>query len=157
MPHDHHLSIRSDVGDNRRSRQRRQAAKMDKFKKLVIAWLQNKSLDHAHGYVQRGRRFSAMPTEELKQRWVATFKAYVADVQLPRLKADMDDLEAELNVRKETPPFDLVGVELEALIAMASAAAERLQKDPARHKEVDHEFMEQIADFYQHTKTKPSN
>ena len=130
---------------------------MDKMTKLTYAWLQNKPLELAQDYLARGRRYAGLPTDEVKTRWVAAFREMVADLRAPERQQAAQDLEAELTLRKEDVPYDLVRTELESFSAAAMAAIQRLRQDPERFARIDREIMQQIAAFYSSTKDAPQN
>lgn len=130
---------------------------MDEMTKLTHAWLQNKPLEHVQDYVGRGRLHAGLQTDELKAQWVNAFKRMIADLRTPELRQAAQDLEAELVLRKEDAPYDLVRAELAAFSAAAMAAIEMLRKDPERFAKADQELAQKIVAFYSATKDSAQN
>jgi hypothetical protein len=65
--------------------------------RAMKAWLKNKDFEHLDKYVQAGRKFRDLETEEIKQQWIAAFKTWSADFRNdPPVRLD---LEAELRIR----------------------------------------------------------
>jgi hypothetical protein len=70
------------------------------------AFLQNRALEKAQAYADRGRRHAQMPTTELTDAWVVAFKVWANDYQNPLLRGLLDDLESELVLRGIAPPYE---------------------------------------------------
>jgi hypothetical protein len=129
----------------------------DDITKLTRAWIENKPLEQAQSYARRGRRYAELSTEELKERWVVAFRRMVADVRDTSLQKEPNDLEAELTLRQEQPPFERVRKEMDAFTAAAVAALELLKRDPEKFAKADREVMNEISAFQKSTKGAPKN
>lgn len=117
---------------------------MDFAHKIIIAWLHNTQLERVEKYVKRGRPLSSIETETLKQNWVVTFRKWLCDPSNSSTKAEREDIESELEIRKETPPVNLVE---DALNASARAGVERLRADPTQFEQANRDIWEEIVEF----------
>ncbi len=129
----------------------------DDITKLTRAWIENKPLEQAQAYVRRGRRYADLSTDEVKERWVTAFRRMVADVRDTSLQREPNDLEAELTLRQEQPPFERVRQEMDAFTAAAVAALELLKRDPERFARADQEVMNEIDAFRKTAQGSPKN
>jgi hypothetical protein len=102
----------------------------------LTAWLRNQGLDQVEDYVRRGRQFGGVDVDEVKRGWVAAYKVWARDLQNADARKIADDLEAELSLRGEEPPYSLVKAEQEAVTAAVTAAEEELLLDPERMREI---------------------
>jgi hypothetical protein len=129
----------------------------DDIAKLTQAWIENKPLEQAQAYVRRGRRYADLPTDEVKERWVVAFRRMVSEVRDASLQREPNDLEAELILRQEQPPFERVRKEMDEFTAAAVAALELLKRDPEKFARADQEVMNEIAAFQKSTRGGPKN
>lgn len=129
----------------------------DDINKLTRAWIENKPLEQAQAYVRRGRFYAGLPTDEVKERWVAAFRRMVGDVRDTSLQREPNDLEAELTLRQEQPPFERVRKEMDEFTAAAVAALELLKRNPERFAKADQDVMNEIAAFQKSTRGAPKN
>src|ERR1700685_1767870 len=92
----------------------------DEVDDVVDALLQSDLMDQTAHYLGRGRRFEAMPTPKLNEKWVAAFRGFIqAETTACETgketsgcdTRDIDDAAAELRLRGLDPPFD--GIEEE--------------------------------------------
>lgn len=129
----------------------------DDITKLTRAWIENKPLEQAQAYVRRGRGYADLPTDEVKERWVAAFRRMLGDVRDTSLQREPNELEAELTLRQEQPPFERVRKEMDEFTAAAVAALELLKQDPEKFAKADQEVMNEIAAFRKSTRGAPKN
>lgn len=129
----------------------------DDITKHTRAWIENKPLEQAQAYVRRGRRYAHLSTDEIKERWVTAFRRMVGNVRDTSLQSEPNDLEAELTLRQEQPPFDRVRQEMDAFTAAAVRALELLKRDPQRFAEADRQVMDEIAAFRNSAKGAQKN
>jgi|HubBroStandDraft_4_1064222.scaffolds.fasta_scaffold907797_1 hypothetical protein len=89
----------------------------DEADDLADEFLQSVLMDETGDYVQRGRRFEALPTPHLNEQWVAAFRNFVqaattafetGDGTNGCETRDMDDAAAELRLRGLDLPLDVV-------------------------------------------------
>lgn len=129
----------------------------DDISKLTQAWIENKPLEQAQAYVRRGRCYAELPTDEVKERWVTAFRRMVTDVRDTSLQREPNDLEAELTLRQEQPPFERVRKEMDEFTAAAVAALELLKRDPEKFAKADQEVMNAIEAFRKSTRGASKN
>lgn len=129
----------------------------DEITKLTRAWIENKPLERAQAYARRGRRYEHLATDEVKERWVVAFKRMVAEIRDTSLQHEPNDLEAELTLRQEQPPFERVREEMDAFTAAAVAALKILKQDPEKFAKADQDVMKEIAAFQQSSKGVQKN
>ena len=129
----------------------------DDITKLTRAWIENKPFEQAQAYARRGRRYQNLATDEVKERWVAAFKRMIAEIRDTTLQREPDDLEAELTLRQERPPFERVREEMDAFTAAAVAALEILKQDPEKFAKAEQDVMREIAAFRQSAKGAAKN
>jgi hypothetical protein len=129
----------------------------DEISKLTRAWIANKPFEQAQAYARRGRHYETLTTDEVKERWVSAIKRMIANVRDASLQREPNDLEAELTLRQEQPPFERVRQEMEAFTAAAVAALEILKRDPEKFAKADQDVMNEIAAFRTSTQGAPKN
>jgi hypothetical protein len=92
--------------------------KIDRIKDLTMSIVAEATMEDTLDYVRRGRRFKKKTDgEELKQRWAATFRLLVSDLDDRRVLGELNDLGAELQLREIELPYEAVKVQVEQLIA----------------------------------------
>ena len=74
----------------------------------MAALLENQSFEDAQDYIRRGRNLAGVPTPEIKARWIAAFKAWATNWRREQNRELRADLEAELSMRKDRPPYKSV-------------------------------------------------
>lgn len=122
---------------------------------VAEAFLKNRALEKAQDYAARGRCHAQVPTEELVDAWVVTFKVWVSDHQNPLLRGLFNDVEAELVLRGIEPPYDRAKEAAEKLRAMARQVIGDLSSpDYAR---ISAEIQREVDAFTQATKATPKN
>jgi hypothetical protein len=67
----------------------------------IRSYSRSQAVDRTEDYVRRGRAFAALPSEELKDRWVATDRRWCSDVRNWELQRTANDIESELSLRRE--------------------------------------------------------
>ena len=88
----------------------------EQFEALPEIWLQNELLEQTRYYLTWGRRFERLELDRLNNVWAEAFRQFVRRKTGPHLR-DMDDAGAELRLRGEEFPTDLVTSEVEQLRA----------------------------------------
>lgn len=86
----------------------------EQFDALPEIWLQIELLEQTRDYLTRGRRFGGLKLDQLNKVWSEAFRHFVRRNIQPHLR-DMDDAGAELRLRGEEFPTDLVTSEVEQL------------------------------------------
>jgi len=100
--------------------------------------MQAKAVDAAADYVRRGRAHRGLTDADLAGAWVAVFRAYSHNPDPARpSRSALEDLEAELNLRRMDPPFDAVREDLERLKTAAMQVWEQLKAAPEHFAEVE--------------------
>ena len=124
----------------------------------MAAWLENQSFEHAQDYIRRGRNFVGVPTPEIKARWVAAFKVWATNWRQEPTRELRADLEAELSIRKDRPPYKSVQDEMDSLKKAAQEAILHLETDPKRLQGVERDLRAEFDHFAENQKTrKPLN
>ncbi len=62
-------------------------------------------MEEAADYVARGRVFRQMPDDEVRQKWIEATETWYATQRTAERQREMDDLSAELRLRRVAPPF----------------------------------------------------
>jgi hypothetical protein len=113
----------------------------------LSAWLQSKGFERTELYVRRGRFLAKEPTEDLQKAWVPTFKVWAKDPGNPEMKALLEDIEAELQLRGIEPSYDAVRKQLAELTETLRQAYDDLLKDPERLREVGRDMLTEFRGF----------
>ncbi|SRR5258707_2525795 len=122
---------------------------------IAEAFLKNRALEKAQDYVTRGRCHAAVPTADLVDAWVVTFKVWVSDHQNPLLRGLFNDVEAELVLRGIEPPYDRAQDAADKLRAMARQLIGDLSSpDYAR---ISKEIGREVDAFTAATQAAPKN
>ena len=120
----------------------------------MAAWLENQSFEHAQDYIRRGRNFVGVPAPEIKARWVAAFKVWATNWRQEPTRELRADLEAELSIRKDRPPYKSVQDEMDSLKTAAKAAMHLLESDPKRLEELERDLSAKFDHFAESQKTR---
>src|SRR5271165_4253375 len=88
---------------------------------MVHAFLQHRSVEQTQDYLARGRRFAALDVGQLSEDWIIAVRSWLACKDREREQM-MDDLTAELQLRRSEPPYDAVKQELAARFALIEGA-----------------------------------
>ena len=104
---------------------------------IVNRFLQHKSMEQIQDYLAHGRRFAKLDVGQLNEDWIIAVKSWLAhkDRTAERM---MDDLAAELRLRKLEPPYSAV----EQRLADCSA-----QTKEAKRKKAVREVAREIGEF----------
>jgi hypothetical protein len=78
---------------------------------IVNAFLQHKSMEQMQDYLARGRRFAKFDVERLNKDWIIAVRRWLSHKHRTKERT-MDDLAAELRLRRLEPPYGAVEHEL---------------------------------------------
>jgi hypothetical protein len=98
--------------------------------------LDSEAMQRAEAYLARGRIHEPTDTEALKAQWVEAFRRFVGNLGDPALARAHEDIQAELRLRGEEPPFAEVEKETEAFFAQVREAVDRVKRNPAQYAEM---------------------
>jgi hypothetical protein len=96
----------------------------------MLAFRENRQRLQLEDYVRRGRELASIDSGDLRDRRVVEFRKWVASRPRSMDHRAREDIEGELALRGEQPPFDLVKEELEVLRAASWAAMDQLIVPP---------------------------
>jgi hypothetical protein len=113
---------------------------------IVDAWLANQRLEWLEDYLRRGRPLASTPLEELCPRWVTLMRSWMESIRGFDHR-ERQDIEAEMQLRKVDPPFDLVKDVLETLRRKSKEHMDELLQDPARFARLEEKLAEEIEQF----------
>jgi uncharacterized protein YgbK (DUF1537 family) len=74
---------------------------------VLNGFLQHKSMEQIQDYLAHGRRFAKLDVGQLKGDWIIAVKTWLAH-KARTAERMMDDLAAELRLRKLEPPYSAV-------------------------------------------------
>lgn len=116
---------------------------------LMLAYLEDRRLHEAVDYVRRGRAHEKEPVEQLEQEWLTGFRAWVASSANDEVfdRRPLDDIEAEMYLRRIPPPFERVQHEIEALRAAQDRRFRLLAHDPKALMRLDRRMGAAIGNF----------
>jgi hypothetical protein len=118
---------------------------------LMVAHLENKRIEGAAEYARRGRPLAAMSDEDLHRDWLIAFKAWAASERDGK-KYDhraQEDMEAEMYLRGNDPPLNLVKEEITTLRVASQRRLNQFNRDPQKLIELDRQLGEDLAAFAQ--------
>ena len=99
---------------------------------IVNAFLQHKSMKQMQDYLARGRRFANLDVERLNEDWIIAVRSWLAHKDRTKERM-MDDLAAELRLRRLEPPYGAVEQELaDRSVQMKEAERKRTVREVAR-------------------------
>jgi hypothetical protein len=98
--------------------------------------MDEEAMQRAEDYLARGRLHESADTAELKRQWVEAFRRFVANLGDPTLARAHEDLQAELRLRGEEPPFAEVEKETEAFFQQVREAVDRVKRNPDQYAEL---------------------
>jgi hypothetical protein len=111
-------------------------------KAVVNRFLQHKSMEQIKDYLAHGRRFAKLDVGRLKTDWITAVRSWLAHKGRTAERM-MDDLAAELRLRKLEPPYGTIDQKLADRSAQMKEA-ERKQALRAVAREIG-EFMRENA------------
>ena len=122
--------------------------------KLVAAYLQDQTMQQLESYLKCGRVLEIKSAEELKERWIDLFRE-LAELNYTH-ETERHDIEAELTLRKDEPPYDLVTAEMEYFTKKVDAGLEEWRQGPNRNEDEEGGFLADFRSFLDGL-DKPSN
>ena len=72
----------------------------------VKAFALESRMEKVREYLYEGRRFETLSVGDLRSEWISAFDRCSVSPTAPESRKLVDDLEAEMEVRKIEPPFD---------------------------------------------------
>jgi hypothetical protein len=109
----------------------------------VLAWTLSNAIDSTGEYVRSGRKHRKLSDETLVQHWIEAFRAVAKDFTNSALWQAESDLGSELTLRHQTPPWELMAVELDQLGSRLMLTLER--RMAAGHEISDESFKRFLA------------
>ena len=106
---------------------------------MAKAMLESRAMKERADYLRRGREHVGLTTEAAQELWIATFQAWVSDRTQNRERA-FNDVNAELDLRGESLPFEKVPNEVEVIRKELLLAC---PNSPELHEAID-EFREEL-------------
>jgi hypothetical protein len=93
----------------------------DRAAAMVDTFLEHRRMEQIKDYLDRGRRFAALDVRQLSEDWIIAVRSWLSckDRECEQM---MDDLTAELQLRRSEPPYDAVKQELAARFALNEEA-----------------------------------
>ncbi len=127
----------------------------DPLDDAVQGWLINQQSLFTEDYLKRGRQFKEKEIGFLKERWVErmreSFNHDRTNIQ------ERDDVQAEILLRGEEPPTEMIAKEMKAFGERLGAEMERMEKEePGWLEEMERDLNIEVADFLRQLK-EPSN
>ena len=113
---------------------------------MANAMLEDALMKETAAYLSRGRRHSTKSDDDVKRGWTAAFKGWRVAASSPDAQREMDDLAAELRLRRLEPPYDAVEAEMEAM----RQEIERAGPDDPGIKETIDKFLDSLATAKKH-------
>ena len=98
--------------------------------------IDEEAMKRAEEYLARGRIHESTDTATLKAQWVEAFRRFVGNLGDPALARAHEDIQAELRLRGEEPPFAEVEQETEAFFERVREAVERVKRNPGQYAEM---------------------
>ena len=118
---------------------------------LVQGFLANESSRDLEDYLKRGRRFEENEIGFLKERWVELLHEMMNFDNTN--KEERADIHAEIELRGEKPPFEIIIKEFDAFAEKLNVEMERIEKEePDRHDEANRNLTVEIAEFLRQIK-----
>jgi hypothetical protein len=86
----------------RKKRKKRSDTLKDEAKAILL----ESRMERVRKYLYEGRRFETLSLGDLRSEWINAFNRCSISPTAPESRKLIDDLEAEMEVRKIDPPFD---------------------------------------------------
>jgi hypothetical protein len=120
---------------------------------IVDVWLANQQLERLEEYLKCGRPLASASIEELKARWVTLTENWAKS---PRGvdHREREDIEAEMQVRKVSPPVELAKDAIQTLRRKSKERTDKILQDPERYARMARELHEEVDQFEATTKGK---
>jgi hypothetical protein len=94
-------------------------------------------------YLERGRYLAGVGSPELKRRWLSISRKWARDLKAPLDHRLRQDIQAELELRREEPPVDIELCRQFRAAIKAARADPEMQPDPDRfNPDFDPDFEE---------------
>ncbi|MFI5020082.1 MAG: hypothetical protein ACHQRJ_00320 [Alphaproteobacteria bacterium] len=120
---------------------------------LIHEFLLSQCLDNVADYAKRGRPFSHLDSNSLKEQWADAFRHWLLSPSDDGLQAVHRDLEAELSLRDEPLPMELVEKEW---MAQQARSRQALEQGAFSTEEPMDDLMKRLFEFIEARK-RPSN
>ena len=92
------------------------------LKEDFMAFVLEGTMEKARKYLHEGRQFESLNSADLRSQWISAYKKLAASLTNPESLKLVDDLQAEMEIRRIEPPYDDVKAEAEAITAYATRA-----------------------------------
>jgi hypothetical protein len=92
----------------------------------VAAWTLSNIVDSTTMYARSGRKHRCLSDENLVKHWIDAFRSVAKNFTNSALWQAESDLVAEFTLRNQTPPYDVIAVELEELGSTMMLTVERM-------------------------------
>ena len=125
--------------------ERRVIIPQDRMMERVVTYLQNKNLVEEESYLKRGRSFKNAETSALKELWTHHFRTWANDVQDLTARTMSEDIQVELSLRGDGPPYETVEEEMDKIKDLATNTLIALTDE--RKSEIDEELLKDIEEF----------
>jgi hypothetical protein len=127
----------------------------DDHRTAVDAYLENTLLEDTQADVGRGRAYAGLEIDELESRWAAAFKDWATKAvrREPKNPTEMNDLTAEIGLRRRQPPLHLVTAEFDAL----RRAQDQRHSDPETLAKAERRLTEKLDAFLNSATKRPLN
>jgi hypothetical protein len=123
-------------------------AKKEAAPRKPVAPLDAEAMKRCEAYLARGRVHESLETAVLKAEWVEAFRRHLGNFSDPELARAHEDLQAELRLRGEEPPFAEVEKEAEEFFLRVRQAVDKAKRNPEQFAEAARELgsaMEELA------------
>jgi hypothetical protein len=114
---------------------------------VAVAFMAYEAFQKKADYLRRGRLLATVDTDALKGRWVASYREWIQDPMAPHDHRGRLDIEAELDLRGEEIPAELVLDDTRKLEAAIQERLQQVERDPALKAELDRKFQRDYAEF----------
>lgn len=125
---------------------------MKKLTSQILSFLENERIVRLKDYMDRGRTHKGIELGALKEDWVGVFRLFSCVPADEANRTRMHDLEAELALRSEELPWDVVQEEADNFIKMTDEAYRNMSA--GRKAEANEELQEDLDRFIQETPQK---
>jgi hypothetical protein len=99
------------------------------FEQDALSWLASQHVDELAQYLSRGRLHRNLTAQQLTERWIEAMKRRADDPRNPEMRATLNALACEFDMRGSEPPYVLAREDFERYMCAVAAIVEEIKNE----------------------------
>jgi hypothetical protein len=115
------------------------------LRKDTETWMAGQDVDRAADYAARGRKYRALPAEQLTEQWTAAFRRMADTPADYNCRGIVNDLTSEFHLCSPEPPYDRAKDEMNRYCAFSVETIEAMKRDdPEKFNQINKDILRDI-------------